>query len=327
VSAHDVEKSRSDQVTVGIQVSADTDRGLMRSLEDAGAAAFWVGGHVSSPYTSPEVVVTLARLVEQTDRVRLGTGVLLLPLYPPGLVAKQLADLDRASQGRLIVGVGVGGEQASDFRACGVPMNERGSRANEAIPLLRRFWTAEPVSHSGRHFHFTDVRIHPPPIQSGGPPIVVCGRQQAAMRRAALLGDGWMPYLYSARRYGESVETIATVAREAGRDLSCFEWIAYLIVSMDDDPGVARRAAIDSLGRSYGQDFSAMLDKVAVVGTPDDVREKLQAYVDAGARHLIVGASHGERLLAEVLPALKVRGTTDSDLNSIGRPSLSSPDC
>jgi probable F420-dependent oxidoreductase len=316
VSVNDVEKSRSDEVTLGVQVTAETDRGLMRSLENAGATAFWIGGHVSSPYTSPEVLVTLARLVEQTDRVRLGTAVLLLPLYPPGLVAKQLADLDRASHGRLTVGVGVGGEQESDFRACGVPMNERGSRANEAIPLLRRFWTAKPVSHSGRHFQFENVRIHPPPIQSGGPPIVISGRQQAAMRRAALLGDGWMPYLYSARRYRESVETIATIAREAGRDLSRFEWIAYLIVSMDDDSGVARRAAIDSLGRSYSQDFSAMLDKVAVVGTPDDVRVKLQAYVDAGARHLIVGASHGERLLAEVLPALEARGTRDGDLNS-----------
>lgn len=297
---------RTDAVTMGIQVLADTDPGLLRDLERAGATAFWVGGHVSSPYTSPEVIVRLAGLVEQTDQVLVGTGILLLPLYPPGLVAKQIADLDRASGGRLILGVGVGGEQPDDFQACGVPISERGSRTNEAIPLLRRFWTAEPVTHSGRHFHYDDVRIHPAPTQVGGPPIIVSGRQAPAMRRAALLGDGWMPYLFSARRYAESVDHIRSLAADAGRDLRAFHWIAFLTVNMDEDPAVARRAAVTALGQSYDQDFEAMIDRVAVVGTPAQVQAKLQAYVDAGARHLVVSAQHGEQLLAEVLPQLRL---------------------
>jgi probable F420-dependent oxidoreductase len=294
------------EISMGMQITESTDLGLMRCLEGAGAKAFWVGGHVSSPYTSPEVIVRLAGLIEQTETVLVGTGILLLPLYPPGLISKQLADLDRASKGRVVVGVGVGGEQEGDFGACEVPMSQRGSRANEAIPLLRRFWTAEPVSHSGRHFHFDEVRIHPAPVQTGGPPIIVSGRQAAAMRRAALLGDGWMPYMYSARRYKESVDTIRSIARETGRDLSSFQWIAYLIVSMDDDPMKARRRAIEALGASYPQDFDEIIDKVAVVGTPSDVKDKLQAYVDAGARHLIVGPTHGEQLMEEILPTLRI---------------------
>ena len=87
---------------------------------------------------------------------------------------------------------------------------------------------------------------------------------------------------------------------------SSFLWIAYLIVSIDDDPEVARRSAAEGLGRSYQQDFDAMIDSVAVAGTPDQVRVKLQAFVDAGARHLVVGAQHGEQMLTDILPQLRV---------------------
>jgi len=291
---------------MGIQVQHAFEPDLFRQLEEAGATALWVGGHVSSPYTTPEVIVRLAGLVEQTERVLLGTGVLLLPLYPPGLIAKQLADIDRASQGRLIVGVGVGGEQEGDFRACGVPVEERGSRTDESIPLLRKFWTAEPVQHEGKHFHYDNVTIQPAPTQPGGPPLIVSGRSGPARRRAALLGDGWMPHLYSVRQYRESVDEIKSLAAEAGRDLSTFSWVAFLAVSMDDDPVAARRAALEGFGRSYGQDVEQMLDKIAVVGTPEQVLAKMQDYVDAGARHLVVSAQQGRQLLDELLPELRV---------------------
>jgi probable F420-dependent oxidoreductase len=293
----------SRSVSIGFHAPSDLDR--LRALDAAGAAAFWVGGHVASANPSSEVVVRLAQLVEVTQHAVVGSAILLLPLYPPGLLAKQIADLDRASGGRLVLGVGVGGEQEGDFRACGVPMSERGSRANEAIPLLRQFWQSKPVTHDGLHYHFADVLIHPPPAQFNGPPIVVSGRKPAAMRRAALLGDGWMPYLYSARRYRESVQSIRAIAATAGRDLSSFRWIAYLNVQIDDDRNVARRQAIASLGRSYPQDFTPLIERVAVFGTPDEVQTKLQEFVDAGARHLIVNAEQGEWLLAEVLPRLQ----------------------
>ena len=181
----------------------------------------------------------MARLVEQTASATVGTATLLLPLYPPALVAKQVADLDRASGGRVALGIGVGGEYPSDFSAMGIPMEERGSRADEAIGLLRHFWTAEPVQHHGRHYRFDGIRIHPGPHQHGGPPIYVCGRREAAMRRAARLGDGWMPYLYSPRRYADSVEQIATYASEAGRDLDEFAWLAYVMVAVDDNATAA----------------------------------------------------------------------------------------
>ena len=295
-------------VTVGFL--APDDAAAVRALEDAGARSFWVGGHIASLNPSPEPLMWLARLAEQSRSATIGTATLLLPLYPPALVAKQIADLDRASGGRVALGIGVGGEYPSDFAAVEVPLTERGSRADEAIDLLRRFWTAEPVEHAGRHFHIDGVRIHPAPRQPGGPPIYVSGRREPAMRRAARVGDGWMPYLYSARRYAESVERIHTLASEFDRDLDGFEWLVYLMVAVDDDAEAARRGAAKFLGGTYRQDFDAMVDHVAVAGSIDDVGERLAAYVEAGARHLILCPIHGdtrtaaEQLLDEVVPGI-----------------------
>jgi probable F420-dependent oxidoreductase len=258
--------------------------------------SLWVGGHLASQNPSPEPLMALARLGALTRRVTIGTATLLLPLYPPAMVAKQIADLDRASGGRVALGVGVGGEYPSDFEAASVPIGERGTRADEAIELLRRFWTAAPVDHEGRHFHYRDLRIHPAPVQAGGPRILVSGRREAAMRRAAWLGDGWMPYLYSPRRYRESVERIGELAVSRGRVLDGFEWLAYLFVAADDDDRAARRGAAEFLGSMYRQEFDAMIDHVAVVGTFNAVGERLDEYVDAGARHLIICPMLGDRL-------------------------------
>jgi probable F420-dependent oxidoreductase len=303
-------EARGSPVAVGF-VAPGTSRDVRR-LEEAGAASLWVGGHIASPNPSPEPIVWLARLVEQTRSATLGTGALVLPWYPPALVAKQIADLDRASGGRLVLGVGVGGEYVSDFEAAGVPLDQRGARTNEAIPLLRRFWSGKPVEHHGTHFHFDGIRIHPPPSQAGGPPIIVTGRRLPAMRRAALLGDGWMPYLYSADRYATSVARIKDLAVDAGRDLAGFRWNAYVMVAVDGDPGVARRAVATFLGRTYNQDFDTTLDHVAVAGTAAEVGDKLQRFVDAGAHHLVLlpcGANPmgtAEQLLDEIAPRLGV---------------------
>jgi alkanesulfonate monooxygenase SsuD/methylene tetrahydromethanopterin reductase-like flavin-dependent oxidoreductase (luciferase family) len=189
-----------------------------------------------------------------------------------------------ATSGRVILGVGVGGEYPEEFRACEVPMAERGSRMNESIALLRAFWSGRSVSFTGKHYQVQDVLMQPTPDTSGGPPIVVAGRQQAAMRRAALLGDGWMPYLYSPRRYARSVETITGLAANAGRDLSGFDWCVFVFTNVHADGD----EAAGFLGGNYQQDFRAMLESGAAAGTVPEVRAKIQAFADAGARHIIV---------------------------------------
>ena len=278
---------RQDPSEVKIGLVAPVELTEASALEELPIDSLWVGGHVASPNPSPEALMALARLSAATERAWIGTSILLLPLYPPAIVAKQVADLDRATGGRVILGVGVGGEYPQEFRACGVPLGQRGRRADEAIVLLRRLWSGEEISHDGPFFPMTDVRIHPSPAQPGGPPIVVAGRKDPAMRRAALLADGWMPYLYSPRRYAASVSRIRQIADEVGRDLRSFEWYVFIFVNIDRDGRRARQEAARMMGGTYDQDFGPMVDKVAAAGTSDEVTEKIEQFVAAGVRHFI----------------------------------------
>jgi probable F420-dependent oxidoreductase len=288
------------------------DRRAIEDLEARPIDSLWAGGHIASPNPTPEAMAGLVRLAALTERVTVGTSILLLPLYPPALVAKQIADLDCTSGGRVVLGIGVGGEYPQEFRAVQVPIEERGRRTNEMIPLLRRLWTAEDVTHDGRHYPMRNVRIHPAPVQPGGPPIIVAGRQEAAMRRAARLGDGWFPYMYSPRRYAASVATIRQAATDAGRDLSGFQWCVWVFLNVNPDGDIAREEAAHMMGGTYSQDFRAMIDSVAAAGTTSEVTAKLRAFYDAGARHFIfVAATAGndqrpvlDRLFAEVVPVL-----------------------
>ena len=301
----------SGEVRIGLVGGGDAR--AISAFEGEDVDSLWIGGHVASRNPSPEAMMGLARLAALTERVKIGTSILLLPLYPPALVAKQIADLDRATNGRVILGVGVGGEYPQEFRACQVPINERGRRTDEMIPLIRRLWTAEEITHEGRYYSMEDVRIHPAPAQAGGPPIVVAGRQEAAMRRAATLGDGWFPYLYSPRRYAASVETIQHAAAEAGRDLSAFNWYVFVFVNVNPDGDTAREEAARSMGGTYNQDFGPMVDSVAAAGTAEEVTAKLQAFHEAGARHFVFSpATAGadpqhviDRLFGDIVPALR----------------------
>ena len=298
-------------LTFGVVPGAGLDAERLARLEELPIDALWMGGHVASTNPSPEVMMALAVLAARTQRVRVGTSILLLPLYAPAIVAKQVADLDRVTGGRVTLGVGIGGEYAGEFRACRVPIEERAPRTDEAIPLLRRLWTGEPVTHDGRFYAMDDVRIHPAPAQPGGPPIVVAGRQLPAMRRAAHLGDGWMPYLYSPRRYAESVAVIREHAERGGRSLDRFEWCAFVFVGLHGDGEQARDDAARFLGGTYRQDFRKMVEHVAAVGDVDAVTASLKQFVDAGARHLIFAPASPdpgatiERLFDEVVPRLR----------------------
>jgi alkanesulfonate monooxygenase SsuD/methylene tetrahydromethanopterin reductase-like flavin-dependent oxidoreductase (luciferase family) len=312
-----------DQTVVSVGMVAPRTVDSVRALEAMGIDSLWVGGHLASPTPSPEPLVWLARLSEQSELVAIGTATLVLPWYPPPVAAKQLADIDRASHGRLVVGVGCGGEYPDDFAAAGVPIGERGERLNESIGLLREFWTSEPVHYSGRHFHYTGLRIHPPPERPAGPPIVVSGRRSAAMQRAARLGDGWMPYLYSAERYADSVSAIRKYASSEGRSLTDFRWMAYVMISVDSNPQTARRRAAAFLGRTYSQDFTRFVDRVAVTGPLDVVVDGLIAFVRAGVRHLVLlpcrdpGGQESDEIepwLPELLADVR-RGVASADLS------------
>jgi alkanesulfonate monooxygenase SsuD/methylene tetrahydromethanopterin reductase-like flavin-dependent oxidoreductase (luciferase family) len=283
-----------DRIIFGAAALPEPDRDWLAAAEQFPIESVWQGGHILPRTGTGEAISRLALMTAWTERVRVGTAILLLPLYHPVIVAKQLADLDAHSGGRLSVGLGVGGEFPHEFDAVGVPVGERGARTNEAMQVMRALWQGEPVTHHGRFWDLDDVQLVPvtPPNgntgQPGGPPFLVSGRKEPAMRRAARFGDGWMPYLMSPGAYARSVATITDEAEGIGRDLTNFEWAVFLYCSVRPDGDRARSDVRTFLGSAYGDKPDEMLDRIAPSGTPDEVAAKLQAYVDSGVRHFII---------------------------------------
>jgi len=159
--------------------------------EAAGFDSVWLGEHHNNPLLYPRPLLGLAAIASRTRRLRLGTGVLLLPLYRPLDVAEEGAIVDVISNGRLILGVGAG-YAPEEFEAFDVPMKERGSRMDEAVPLIQRLWTEERVTHEGRHYRVANATVAPRPVQRPRPPIWFAGWIEAAIRRAARFGDAWL---------------------------------------------------------------------------------------------------------------------------------------
>jgi len=306
---------------MGAAALPEPERGWLAAAERMPIESIWQGGHILPRTGTGEAITRLALLTAWTERVRVGTAILVLPLYHPVIVAKQLADLDAWSGGRVSVGVGVGGEFPQEFDAVGVPVSQRGARTDEAMDVLRALWAGGQVTHHGACFDLDDVELVPvePPGadgargRPGGPPLIVAGRTPAAMRRAVQRGNGWMPYLFSPNAYRRSVDTIRDGARAEGRDLSGFEWMLYLYCSVRRDGDRARDDVASFLGGAYGDKPASMLQRIAPAGTPEEVATRLQEYVDAGARHIVVSpAAHDDTLevvtlaVEEVLPRLSL---------------------
>jgi probable F420-dependent oxidoreductase len=159
--------------------------------EAAGFDSVWLSEHHNNPMLYPAPLIGLAAVAARTRRVRLGTSVLLLPLYHPLAVAEEGAMVDMISGGRLILGVGAG-YAPEEFAAFDVAVKERGGRMDEAVPLIQRLWTEDKVTHRGRHYRLTEATVSPRPVQRPRPPIWFAAWAEPALRRAGRLGDAWL---------------------------------------------------------------------------------------------------------------------------------------
>lgn len=284
-------------------------------LEEQGYDSLWVSEHILFYGPVLEAAPQLGYLAGITRRAALGTAIYLMPLRPPAVTAKTFSTLDVLSGGRIILGIGVGGEYPREFEACGVPVNERGPRTNEAIRVVRRLWSEDRITFAGRFSRLTDATMAPKPVQPGGPPIVVAGRTEAAQRRAARLGNGYMPYLFMPERYRQAVQTIEAEAEAVGRDLTGFRWMLYQFIALADTHEVAHRRAVERLSRQYNQDFENLVERYCVLGTVEECAERLSQFVAAGVRHVILVpicpeeeiAEHFARYQREVLPLVRQR--------------------
>lgn len=280
--------------------------GGQRSL---GLDSVWAG---DSPVTRPRAdpLLLLTAVAQATERVTLGTAVLLPALRHPILLAHQLATLDRLSKGRLIAGMG--GEfpnpnTQAQFAAVGIDFARRISRMEESIDAMRLLRSGEAVSYQGEHFAFTDVRLAPPPSRRGGPPIWLAGSGGPALRRVARLADGWLPYQPEATTYAEEREAIeqATTTRSVIPAL-------YATLCLDEDQEKARLRLRTSIERYYNTPLELVTSIQAVfAGTARQAADWLTSYAAAGARHLVIRlatddhAAGLEEFADQVLPLLR----------------------
>src|SRR5229473_8305471 len=222
---------------------------IARRVDELGFDSIWTGDHVSFHHPLYESLTLLASYIGVTSRVKLGVGVYLLALRQPTVAAKITSTLDALSGGRLIFGVGVGGENPKEFEACGVPHRERGARVTEAIDVVRTLWRDTPASFKGRFTQFEDVSIDPKPVQKPGPPIWIGGRSDAALARAGRQGDGWVSYVVTPERYRQSLDKIHAAAASTGRKLDGFASAHLTFITVGRDYERARAAWVARLSK------------------------------------------------------------------------------
>ena len=221
-------------------------RAFVQMLEAEGVESVWAVEHVvvardyeprysysdngrmpGAPDTvMPDPLEWLSFVAGCTERLRLGTGVLVLTLHQPAVVAKRVSTLDNLSDGRFMLGVG-SGWQVEEYAACGVPYEKRGRRFDEAIDALRELWQPGFRSFAGDFYSFTNCESKPDPLTPGGPPIVIGGSTPAAARRAGRVGDGLFPYVVSPDTLAELLAIARASAVEHGRDPAALEVTAW----------------------------------------------------------------------------------------------------
>jgi len=289
---------------------------LVRRVEALGFESVWTGDHVSFHNPMYEALTLLATYIPITSRIRLGTAVYLLALRTPAIAAKITSTLDALSGGRLIFGVGVGGENPKEFEVVGVPHGERGARVTEGIDVVRTLWRDTPASFRGRFTQFEGVSLDPKPVQKPGPPIWIGGRSDAALTRAGRQGDGWVSYVVQAERYAQSVAKIRAAARGRSLDSFAFAHLGFITVGRDWES--AKAVWAQALTKRYAQDFEPLARKYGIIGTPEQCAEQIARFEAAGCNYMIANPigdpkderDQVERIAADVLPLLRSGSAT-----------------
>ncbi len=247
----------------------------------------------------PVVVLTYAAAV--TSKIRLGASVVVLQIHSPLMVAHQWACLDYASNGRAILGVGIGREH--HYRQFEVSQEGRVSRFREELDVIRALWTEEKVTYQGRFYHLADEAMAPKPVQKPLPIWMGVGHPDA-VRRAARLADGWMGSGASRiADFAASVPILKEALEKAGRDPVKFPISKRVFMAVDERPEAARAELLRWFTEVYRNPPG--VDICGIHGTPEQVRERLEEMVAMGANHLLLNpvSRYAEQLeaLAEVV--------------------------
>jgi alkanesulfonate monooxygenase SsuD/methylene tetrahydromethanopterin reductase-like flavin-dependent oxidoreductase (luciferase family) len=298
------------EITVGLRVPRELPGGaaglreFAARVEATGIDRVFVGDHVAFKggqgfdglVNATAVAVASRRLVVQT-------AVYLLPLRHPVPVARQVATLAGLAPGRLVFGVGLGGEDPAELRACGIDPASRGRRMDEALAVLRPLLAGQEVTMSGAFYRVDQVRISPvpePPV-----PVVIGGRSDAALRRVAAVGDGWLGLWVSPARYASAVELIAKYAADRGRPVTGWQHGMHVWCGLGASAAAARSRLAAVMEEFYHAPFGKF-EPYCPCGSPEEIAASLQPYVDAGCRSVnLIPVADSEQAAIEEAAAVR----------------------
>lgn len=258
---------------------------LCDMLERSDVDSIWLSDRLSSPAPVPEVMTTLAAIAARTSRLKFGPSVVVLPYRTPVVAAKEMATVDWLSGGRLFPAVGVGVELPREFDASGVPFAERGRRTDEAIRVMRLLWTQDEVTFQGDFYKLDRVSIFPKPWQTP-PPIWIGGKSEAAMRRTARLGDGWIPSFITPDEMRAGIQKVHDLAAAAGREVPEDHFGTLINYAIADSEATALALAQPYVPR--GRVDEATMRRCTAFGPAGALIEKVEEYVKAGASKFIL---------------------------------------
>jgi probable F420-dependent oxidoreductase len=307
------------KVTFGIRVpnsgplaSPESIVQVAREVESLGYDSIWVHDHLtwteeihrthissgsddSRTGESPdfyEAMTTLAYLAGLVRSVRLGIACLVVPCRNPLLAAKQIASLDAFCDGRLDIGLGIGSPstlKSREYEVLGVNRKLRGKIADDHIRAMKAIWTSQPSTYEGRFITFKDAEICPKPRQKPHPPLWIGGWTEAAMRRTAALGDGWLPAWLLPEDIEKKFRALKEMAVALGRNADAIHLGIEVYGCIDENSVKAREAGFGTLaiGRSTFERLMTVdqLAEVSLIGSPEEIRRTIAAYVDAGVSH------------------------------------------
>jgi alkanesulfonate monooxygenase len=282
-------------------------------MEQLGYESIWAWDHillgVEPNFPIIESLSILTAIAARTTKIKLGTGILVVPMRNPVILAKQLATIDLISNGRLLVGAAVGWYKR-EFMAMGVDFHQRGKIMEQSLDVLTRLWTEDRLTVDFPPYLIKDAVMFPKPVQKPRPPILIGGYVEAVLRRAATKGDGWLTYYYTADSFAANWARIRGFAEEAGRNPDELQSTNQLPIA------VGPRAKVEGPMREWLQtewDYAAWSESTAesaIMGTVDECVEQLLKHVKTGIDRIIFvpyryQAEQLEIIAKEIIPKLQ----------------------
>jgi alkanesulfonate monooxygenase len=282
-------------------------------VEELGYDSVWVWDHmllgVEPNFPIIDSLTVLTGIAARTTRIKMGTGILVLPLRNAVALAKQLSSMDQLSQGRLVMGM-ASGWYKREFDAMGIPFEKRGKIMDENLEILRRLWTEPSVTGDYMNHKLSKAVMYPKPVQPQIP-LLIGGYVDRVLKRAAVEGDGWLTYFYRAQDFTKSWNKIRNFAKDAGKDPDKLLNASQLPIMVGASKEAVQADMLDWLNKEW--DFPEHSDctrESAIMGSVDDCVAQLKEHLDAGVQKIIFvpykyQMDQVEIIAREIIPRLK----------------------